>query len=317
MLSGRTLLTTSAALSVLAGSAFAADDGAELANQRSQSGSSEVAIELIGEIMVVAGDFQLVSENSYTRPSLSEEPRFSPRGHKPERRYGSLLHADSRRVKPVSGQCGNDDFGGDWDVPRLSTAPTIIEVPFTLQTSGKEPIFVALNRISADFQLFHADSSPVDNGSPEVIGEVFLGDSDRFSLGTFSASDDGVRVERANTIRASRIKKHTIRLRLSAKASLAYVGELDLGSLVHVVDSKGKSVGDVKIDWDNVSSQKKDDDETLSRFGDLTGDGLVNTGDFNALLVAWGTQDGDLNGDGTTDGLDIGIMLSLMESCWG
>jgi hypothetical protein len=44
--------------------------------------------------------------------------------------------------------------------------------------------------------------------------------------------------------------------------------------------------------------------------GDLNGDGTVNGADLGLLLAAWGTPDGDLDGDGDTDGADLGILLS-------
>lgn len=50
---------------------------------------------------------------------------------------------------------------------------------------------------------------------------------------------------------------------------------------------------------------------TVSLFGDLTGDGMINGADLGAMLGAWGTEGGDLNEDGTTDGADFGILLGL------
>jgi hypothetical protein len=43
---------------------------------------------------------------------------------------------------------------------------------------------------------------------------------------------------------------------------------------------------------------------------DLNGDGTVDGADLGLLLGAWGTPGADLNDDGTTDGADLGILLA-------
>lgn len=324
MLSGRTLLT-STAIAVFVGSALAADNGASLSGNREQTGpqaaDSRPAVDLEWDnaIMIFAGELQLVEDETSTRASLSEGPSLSDSGKKSKRRSKGPQMADSQRQKPVAGHCGNDDFPQDWDVPRLSTAPTIIEVPFTLSTDSDGPTFISLDRLAADFDLYQAEFSKAENDSPEIIGEIFIGENDRYSLGTFKASKEGTSLVKLSRVRVDKVKKKTIRLHLSAKSSLAYSGEFDWGSLLKVVDHKEKPAGRIVIDWENASSEQEDDDndETISVRGDLTNDGMVNTGDFNALLAAWGTQEGDLNGDGNTNGQDLGIMLGLMEGCWG
>ena len=321
MLSGRTLLA-STAIAVFVGSALAADDGASLSGNREQTGPQAaesrpaVDVEWDNAIMILAGELQLVEDETYTRGSLSEGPSLSSSGKKSERRYKGPQMADSQRQKPVAGHCGNDDFPQDWDAPRLSTAPTIIEFPFTLSTDSDGPSFISLDRLSADFDLYQAEFSKAENDSPEIIGEIFIGENDRFSLGSFSATKEGTRLRELTRVRVDKVRMQTIRLRLSANSSLVYTGEFDWSSLLKVVDHKGKPVGHIVIDWENASSEQ-DDDETFTLLGDLTNDGMVNTGDFNALLAAWGTQEGDLNGDGNTNGQDLGIMLGLMEGCWG
>ncbi len=42
---------------------------------------------------------------------------------------------------------------------------------------------------------------------------------------------------------------------------------------------------------------------------DLNGDGTVNGADLGLLLGAWGTAGGDVDGDGDTDGADLGLLL--------
>ncbi|RPG19558.1 MAG: hypothetical protein CBB69_005170 [Phycisphaera sp. TMED9] len=46
---------------------------------------------------------------------------------------------------------------------------------------------------------------------------------------------------------------------------------------------------------------------------DMNGDGTVNGADLGLLLAAWGTDGGDFNGDGTTNGADLGLLLAA----WG
>ncbi len=48
---------------------------------------------------------------------------------------------------------------------------------------------------------------------------------------------------------------------------------------------------------------------------DINGDGSVDGADLGLLLSAWGTPAGDVNGDGTTDGADLGLLLSAWGSC--
>ncbi len=49
--------------------------------------------------------------------------------------------------------------------------------------------------------------------------------------------------------------------------------------------------------------------------GDLDGNGTVNGADLGELLAQWGTADGDLNNDGTTDGADLGDLLGNWGDC--
>ena len=46
---------------------------------------------------------------------------------------------------------------------------------------------------------------------------------------------------------------------------------------------------------------------------DLNGDGTINGADMGLIIAAWGTPAGDLNGDGTTNGADIGLLIAK----WG
>ena len=48
---------------------------------------------------------------------------------------------------------------------------------------------------------------------------------------------------------------------------------------------------------------------------DLNGDGVTDGADLGLLLGAWGSPSGDLNGDGTTDGADLGLLLGAWGLC--
>jgi hypothetical protein len=48
---------------------------------------------------------------------------------------------------------------------------------------------------------------------------------------------------------------------------------------------------------------------------DLNGDGSVDGADLGLLLGAWGGPDGDLNASGSTDGADLGLLLGAWGPC--
>ena len=49
--------------------------------------------------------------------------------------------------------------------------------------------------------------------------------------------------------------------------------------------------------------------------GDLDGNGTVDGADLGFVLGAWGTSSGDLTGDGQTDGADLGALLGGWGDC--
>lgn len=51
--------------------------------------------------------------------------------------------------------------------------------------------------------------------------------------------------------------------------------------------------------------------------GDVNGDGSIDGSDLGALLGAWGTSSStaDLNGDGIVNGADLGILLGAWGPC--
>jgi len=52
---------------------------------------------------------------------------------------------------------------------------------------------------------------------------------------------------------------------------------------------------------------------TASNPADINGDGSVDGSDLGLLLAGWGTSSPDLNGDGSVDGSDLGLLLAT----WG
>jgi len=57
--------------------------------------------------------------------------------------------------------------------------------------------------------------------------------------------------------------------------------------------------------------------EIVGCLGDLTGDSTVDGADLGILLGAWGSADAsaDLNADGVVDGADLGILLGAWGPC--
>ena len=323
MHSGRTLLTATA-IAALSGAALGTDGDRSLSGNRQHQGPPAAAqqpavdVEWDEAIMILAGELELVEDQEYSRPSLSVRATLAGSGDGSHRHPVGPDQAVTKPRKAVAGHCGTDDFFQDWDVPRFSEAPTIIEVPFRVRRdSSEKPSFISVDKLKASFNIYPAESSAESEEEPQIIGEIFIGENGRYSLATFSASKNRTSLDTFTRVPVDAIREYTLVLRLSSNSSLAYAGELDLGSLLKVEDRKAKPAGDVDIDWSNARVRQQEDDSAIGPRGDLTGDGLVNTGDFNALLSAWGTEDGDLNGDGATNGQDLGIMLLLMETCWG
>ena len=64
---------------------------------------------------------------------------------------------------------------------------------------------------------------------------------------------------------------------------------------------------------DEPCDQENCDEGGNANAADLDGDGTVDGGDLGLLLAAWGGSGADINGDGTTDGADMGLLLAA----WG
>ncbi|MHC4977130.1 MAG: hypothetical protein ACYTF7_11080, partial [Planctomycetota bacterium] len=56
--------------------------------------------------------------------------------------------------------------------------------------------------------------------------------------------------------------------------------------------------------------------EIVGCFGDLSGDTTIDGADLGLLLSNWGDPGTtDLNGDGDTDGADLGLLLAAWGAC--
>ena len=60
------------------------------------------------------------------------------------------------------------------------------------------------------------------------------------------------------------------------------------------------------------------DDPVLCVRADLDGNGTVDGADLGIVLVRWGLAgQGDVNGDGVIDGADLGVLLVAWGPCAG
>ncbi|MFZ9688638.1 MAG: hypothetical protein ACO3DS_02245 [Phycisphaerales bacterium] len=101
--------------------------------------------------------------------------------------------------------------------------------------------------------------------------------------------------------------------RLTQTAGVAKVDQFSLGSLIFDVppESLPANVTAIRLTiTPNLSQVSFNGPWSVVPSPDFNGDGSVNGLDLGVLLSAWGTTQGDINGDGTTDGADLGLVLS-------
>mgnify|MGYP002071831272 CR=1 FL=1 len=79
-----------------------------------------------------------------------------------------------------------------------------------------------------------------------------------------------------------------------------------------VADVPNNSVTNGGVDNFQVETILCPEDACL---GDLDGNGSVDGGDLGILLGAWGTDAADLDGNGVVDGADLGVLLGAWGSC--
>ena len=99
-----------------------------------------------------------------------------------------------------------------------------------------------------------------------------------------------------------------------------------LGSRYNIQNRFAGSISEVVVYGEALSESDRGDvtDYLLTKYGfggddgcggDLNGDGTVDGADIGLLLAQWGTADGDINGDGTVDGADMGMLLAQWGPC--
>ena len=212
--------------------------------------------------------------------------------------------------RPQHGRCGTDDYIFDTkDNPSLSGPRVLIELPLSITYRSAEATFISAGRPSAAFDLMEPEFESSDKPSSGLVGTFYIGSKRPRVLGTFRMTEGKYEFASAGRVSTSDLSDGPIYLGLGGNDDLEFAGEICFEDMFQITDADGNKAGDVRVD--------DDEEAELGPFGDLTGDGLVNQGDFVALMNAWGTSEGDLNHDGTTNGVDLGLLLEHLSSCWG
>jgi hypothetical protein len=100
--------------------------------------------------------------------------------------------------------------------------------------------------------------------------------------------------------------------RLTQNAGVAKIDQFSLGSLIINVPqaSLPANVTSIRLTiTPNLSAVTFTGPWSVVPSPDLDGDGSVNGLDLGILLSGWGSAQGDIDGDGTIDGSDLGILL--------
>lgn len=79
-----------------------------------------------------------------------------------------------------------------------------------------------------------------------------------------------------------------------------------------IADAENNSITEAGVDNFQVETILCPGDACL---GDIDGNGTVDGADLGAILGAWGTASGDLTGDGVVDGADLGVLLGAWGDC--
>ncbi|MCH2160307.1 MAG: hypothetical protein MK085_00390 [Phycisphaerales bacterium] len=253
-----------------------------------------------------------------SRPVLSDSMPESNRREAADAQFGTdggylLLageFASSSRPNEPFGHCGTDDYSFDTKGPSLESPRILVELPLSISLRSAKPTFISASRPSAAVELMQAETMPAGKPSSGLVGTIYAGSKGRHVLGTFRMAEGEYEFVSAGRVPTDEVIDGPIFLGLGGEEGLGFAGEIKLDDIFQITDADGKKAGDVRVHDD-------DEEADLGPFGDLTGDGLVNQGDFVALMNAWGTSEGDLNHDGTTDGVDLGLLLEHLNSCWG
>jgi hypothetical protein len=214
------------------------------------------------------------------------------------------------------------------DVLPLTPATNVINTEsgasvsyFEIPESGLLPNFAALTPYLVtsvpNVNFPSTDGAFATSGRVELVGAIFEGwvDIPTSGLWTFyTESDDGSKIYVNGSLLVNNDGLHGM---------VEKSGSVGLGAGKHRVrieffENYG-GAGEI-VRWAGPGVSKAvipaatwSRNGTIVLTADLNGDGSVNGADLGILLGAWGTAAADLTGDGTTDGADLGLLLGS----WG
>ena len=220
---------------------------------------------------------------------------------------GEFAASDEERP----GRCGTDDYNWESDEYQFQGVRFTIEIPLELKSDRSSKTYLTANRPYIALGLFSED----EGAANELIGTIHGGKDGRVQICTFSYSEDEYQFTSAPRVQLSKLEGYPVYLSLEGMGGLGLYGEMDFDGAFELTDDRGRKVQD--LNFSQWETQQDEEEQEFGLYGDLTGDGMVNQGDFSRMISAWGTEEGDLNGDGTTDGQDLGLLIQEMNSCWG
>jgi hypothetical protein len=147
----------------------------------------------------------------------------------------------------------------------------------------------------------HARSRPASQGTSTIGAHHRAAEADRGSLGVRPAFGTAGKADGANRINSG---PQMAKSRPSGWCGTEYSNDRP-------------ALGDKPVRIELDDEKEISEQEVAYLIADLSGDGLVNQGDLAFFFRSWGTAAADLNGDHRTDGVDLGILLEFMQSCWG
>ena len=147
----------------------------------------------------------------------------------------------------------------------------------------------------------HARSRPASQGTSTIGAHHRAAEADRGSLGVRPTFGTAGKADGANRINSG---PQMAKSRPSGWCGTEYSNDRP-------------TLGDKPVRIELDDEKEISEQEVAYLIADLSGDGLVNQGDLAFFFRSWGTAAADLNGDHQTDGVDLGILLEFMQSCWG
>ena len=209
------------------------------------------------------------------------------------------------------GRCGTDDHNWESDEYQFQGVRFTVEIPLELKSDGSSKTYLTAHRPYIALGMF----GEAEGSSPELTGSIHGGRDGRVEIGTFSYSENEYEFTSAPRVQLTKLAGYPVLLSLDGMDGVGFYGEMDFDGAFELTDDRDRKVQD--LNFSQWESQQDEEEAQFGVYGDLTGDGMVNQGDFSRMLAAWGTEEGDLNGDGTTDGQDLGLLIQELDSCWG